>query len=69
MAGADQISRALVRLKPEERALLALRFGRDLALPAVARIMDIPLGTAKSRLNRALLKVRQSLDQERPGGR
>jgi RNA polymerase sigma-70 factor (ECF subfamily) len=45
---------ALRGLAAEDRAILGLRFGADLAVPDVAAALGIPLGTAKSRLHRAL---------------
>ena len=45
---------ALGQLATEDRVLLGLRFGADLAVADVAAALDVPLGTAKSRLHRAL---------------
>jgi DNA-directed RNA polymerase specialized sigma24 family protein len=39
-----------------------LRFGLDLELPDVAAALGIPLGTAKSRLHRALARLRAQLE-------
>lgn len=55
---------ALQRLPDEDRALLGLRFGADLTMPAVAAAMGIPLGTAKARLHRALAKLRTDLGED-----
>lgn len=60
----DGMRRALDRLAPDERALLVLRYGRDLELPAVANLMGIRLGTAKSRLHRTLIKLRRILETD-----
>ena len=43
---------------PEQRALIVLHHYLDLSLPEVAETMRIPLGTAKSRLHRALSAMR-----------
>jgi RNA polymerase sigma-70 factor (ECF subfamily) len=56
---------AFDRLSPDDRAILALRFCADLELSAVAFALGIPLGTAKSRLHRALRRLREQLGQER----
>ena len=61
---ARDMRQALDRLAPEERALLALRYGRDLEMPVVADLMGIRLGTAKSRLHRTLNKLRGILEEE-----
>ena len=47
---------ALARMSTEDRALLGLRFGADLEVPDVATALGIPLGTAKTRLHRALAR-------------
>lgn len=64
----DLVARALVVLTPDERALVALRYGRDLELPEIASIMSILLGTAKSRLHRTLGKLRTALEDQREHG-
>ena len=65
VAQRDEVSRALRQLAPDERALLALRFAADLEVPDIADALGIPLGTAKSRLHRALAKLRVKLEQDR----
>jgi RNA polymerase sigma-70 factor (ECF subfamily) len=62
LADRDEVSRAMGHLDANDRALLALRFGHDLELPDVAAALGIPLGTAKSRLHRALGRVRKELE-------
>ena len=59
----DEVSRAIGRLDANDRALLALRFGHDLELPDAAAALGIPLGTAKSRLHRALGRLRKELEK------
>ena len=54
MADRDQLERGFSRLEPEARALIVLHHYLDLPLPEVAIALGIPLGTAKSRLHRAL---------------
>lgn len=56
---------AAVRTLPsEDRALLGLRYGADLAVPDVAAALGIPLGTAKSRLHRALGRLAMAMGDE-----
>jgi RNA polymerase sigma factor (sigma-70 family) len=62
LAERDEIMRAMGHLDANDRALLALRFGHDLELPDVAAALGIPLGTAKSRLHRALGRLRKELE-------
>jgi RNA polymerase sigma-70 factor (ECF subfamily) len=55
---------ALGRLDPADRAILSLRFFADLEMKDVADALGIPIGTAKSRLHRALERLRERLGQE-----
>ena len=47
------------RLTPASRAVLALHFKEGLTLPEVAAVLDIPLGTVKSRLAYGLATLRR----------
>jgi RNA polymerase sigma-70 factor (ECF subfamily) len=62
----DLIERQLNDLPIEHRAVVVLRFFLDLPLDEVADILDIPVGTVKSRLHRALASLRQSMTQDVP---
>jgi RNA polymerase sigma-70 factor (ECF subfamily) len=57
----DFLDRAMARLEPEARAVVVLHLYLDLPLPRVARMLDIPEGTAKSRLHRALGTLRSGV--------
>jgi RNA polymerase sigma-70 factor, ECF subfamily len=61
IAARDQLERAFQRLEPEERALVVLHHYLDLPVPEVAQTLGIPLGTAKSRLHRALQAMRAAI--------
>ena len=64
----DRLERGFARLTPELRAVIVLHHYLDLPLPSVAATMGIPVGTAKSRLHRALGLMRAALDADsRPG--
>jgi len=52
------VEQALARLEPDDRVILALRFYRDLTVEQIAVLLDVPAGTVKSRLNRALERLR-----------
>ena len=68
IADRDELERGFLRLEPEARAVIVLHHYLDLPLPAVASSLGIPLGTAKSRLHRALGQMRAALDADsRPG--
>ena len=64
LADRDEIERAFRRLSDEQRTILALVYYADLALADVAIALDIPLGTVKSRLNRATAALRAALAAE-----
>ena len=64
MVDRDQLDRGFSRLEPEARALIVLHHYLDLPLPEVAIALGIPLGTAKSRLHRALQSMRAALDAD-----
>jgi len=63
----DQLDAAFRVLRPEARALIVLHFFVGLSLPEAAEALDIPLGTAKSRLHRSLGSLRAALTPETPG--
>ena len=63
-ADRDQLDRGFSHLEPEARALIVLHHYLDLPLPEVALALGIPLGTAKSRLHRALQTMRAALDAD-----
>ncbi|HSL35002.1 MAG TPA: RNA polymerase sigma factor [Candidatus Limnocylindrales bacterium] len=60
----DRIERGFARLGPEQRAILVLYHYLGLPLVEVAETLDIPSGTAKSRLSRALAAMRAALDAD-----
>jgi RNA polymerase sigma-70 factor, ECF subfamily len=65
----DRLERGFLRLEPEMRAVIVLHHYLDLPMPVVAATLGIPLGTAKSRLHRALAEMRAALDADaRPQG-
>jgi RNA polymerase sigma-70 factor, ECF subfamily len=63
----DQLERGLARLSPEQRAVVVLVYYLDLPLADAARSMGIPLGTTKSRLNRATSALRAAIDADNRG--
>jgi RNA polymerase sigma-70 factor, ECF subfamily len=60
----DRMERQLGRLPLDQRAVLVLHFYVGLPLTEAAAILDIPPGTAKSRLHRGLEALRSSLGRE-----
>lgn len=47
-------------LRPEERAAVVLYYRHDLTHPEIAETLELPLGTVKSLLRRARLKLREA---------
>jgi len=60
----DQLERAFRRLTPEQRAVLVFRFYLGLPVSETAERLDIPVGTAKSRLHHATAALRASLEAD-----
>jgi RNA polymerase sigma-70 factor (ECF subfamily) len=50
-------------ISPANRAVLVLHFQEELSLPEVAAVLEVPLGTVKSRLARGLKALRTQLTQ------
>jgi len=63
---ADLVVEAVASLPISFREVLALRFEEEMKLEEIAGALDIPLGTVKTRLHRALKALRQALES-RPG--
>jgi RNA polymerase sigma factor (sigma-70 family) len=61
----ERLVRAWERLGEDHRVVLSLHDIEDYSLPELAQIMDIPLGTLKSRLHRARARLRELLAAER----
>jgi len=64
IAERDRIGRLLGRLPIDQRAVMVMHFYLDLPLPQAAEILDIPVGTAKSRLHRGLEALRAQMTAE-----
>jgi RNA polymerase sigma factor (sigma-70 family) len=60
----DQLERGLAKLPPEQRAVVVLVYYLDLPLAEAAQAMGIPIGTTKSRLNRATSALRAVLEAD-----
>ena len=60
----DQLGRGFRRLSVEQRTIVVLRHYLDLPIERVAAVLDIPPGTARSRLHRALQALRAALEAD-----
>jgi RNA polymerase sigma-70 factor, ECF subfamily len=65
----EQLERGFARLSFEHRAVIVLHHYFDLSLPATAEALGVSVGTAKSRLNRAMTRLRLALHADGPGAR
>jgi RNA polymerase sigma-70 factor (ECF subfamily) len=59
---AASVAAALAHLPPSYREVLTLRFHEDMQLEEIARVVDSPLSTVKSRLYRGLEALRNLLE-------
>jgi RNA polymerase sigma-70 factor, ECF subfamily len=64
IADRDRLDRALRRLEPQARALVVLHYFLGVTVPDAAEAIGIPVGTAKSRLHRALAAMRVTMTIE-----
>ena len=58
----DEIRKAMTVLSDEEREAIALRFGGDLTVPEMAKLLKQPLPRIEGRVYRSLRKLREELD-------
>lgn len=61
----ERVLAAWDRLGEEHRVVLSMHDIEDYSLPELAQIMDVPVGTLKSRLHRARAKLKGLLAAER----
>ena len=61
IADRDELEHGLRRLSVDQRALLVLHYYLGLPTTSVAEMLGVPLGTAQSRLHRALEAMRAAL--------
>jgi RNA polymerase sigma-70 factor (ECF subfamily) len=61
VADRDQLDRGFRQLSVEHRAVLVLHYYLGLSHAGVAEVLGVPLGTAQSRLHRALEAMRAAL--------
>jgi RNA polymerase sigma-70 factor (ECF subfamily) len=69
LAERDRMERELILLPIDQRSVMVLHFYLDLPLTTVATILDIPVGTAKSRLHYGLRSLRRSMTDDTASAR
>lgn len=67
VADRDTLERGFRRIRPEQRAILVLHYYLGLPASALAETLEIPQGTAQSRLYRALDDLRAALAADERG--
>jgi RNA polymerase sigma-70 factor, ECF subfamily len=66
VADRDQLERGFRHLSVDQRSVIVLHHLLDMTLDKVAETLDIPLGTAHSRLSRAMQALRSAMGRENP---
>jgi RNA polymerase sigma-70 factor (ECF subfamily) len=64
MIDRDEVERGFRRLSPEQRAILVLHHYLGLSLNEIGKVLDIPAGTARSRLHYAHRAMRALLEAD-----
>ncbi|HET9345980.1 MAG TPA: sigma-70 family RNA polymerase sigma factor [Candidatus Limnocylindrales bacterium] len=63
-ADRDQLERGFRRLSPEQRAVLVVHYYLGMTEREAATVLDIPVGTVKSPLSRAIRALRDALEAD-----
>ena len=64
LANDEAIWQAIHALSDRQRMVVILRYYQELSYADIARILEIPLGTVKSRLDLAIKTLRQALEKQ-----
>lgn len=67
VARREEVRQVLAQLSADQRRVIALRYGADLTFGEIAQVLGWPIGTVKSRLNRAGARCRELLQDELKG--
>ena len=62
----QDLDAVMADLTPDHRAVIALRYMEDFALAEIAAILNLPVNTVKTRLLRALRRMRTLLEARHP---
>jgi RNA polymerase sigma-70 factor (ECF subfamily) len=62
-----EVDRLVGVLDPEQRAIVLLRFWRDLQIDEIAERLGMPAGTVKSKLHYALRALREAAERQAAG--
>jgi len=64
----EQVHKALATLPEDQKHVLALAYFQGLSQSQIAAALDLPLGTVKTRIRLAMIKLRQALGDDRAAG-
>jgi RNA polymerase sigma-70 factor (ECF subfamily) len=64
IANREQLENAFRRLPSEQRAAIVLQYYRDLTLPEIAEILQVPVGTVRSRIHYAKRALRAAIEAD-----
>jgi len=67
LAEEEILQQAIGKLTDRQRAVVILRYFWDLSYAEIAQILDVPLGTVKSRIDLALKTLRKVLEEQETG--
>jgi RNA polymerase sigma-70 factor, ECF subfamily len=67
LADVDALAQAVRSLNAEQRAVVVLRYYWELPYSEIAQVLGVPLGTVKSRLDRAIKTLRRRLEDDETG--
>jgi RNA polymerase sigma-70 factor (ECF subfamily) len=60
----ELVREAIARLTPELQETLELRFEQELSYEEIAAVLEIPVGTVRSRLHNSVKRLREALCPE-----
>lgn len=64
----ERLRRAVAELRPEEQEVFLLRQNGDLTYEQIAELRSAPVGTVKTHMRSALIKLRRVLNPQADGG-
>jgi len=64
IADREQLDRAFRTLTVEQRAAIVLQYYRDLTLSEIAEVLQVPIGTVRSRLHYAKRALRSAIEAD-----
>ena len=62
----EHVAVYIYRLSPKIREVILLKYLHELKNEQISKMLSIPVGTVKSRLNKGILKLRGLMEEDRP---